>query len=169
MPLESIYGDLGPILKTKILKTELGCRFFLLYLIIMCEIAMLEPDSRPLFYRQLFAGSTKIVLDFTCVDGNLCPLVDVTLSWTKRSPRGNSLSSLYDFLLPVKLKFVGKGKCWYTKFATRPNSFAYPIAHLKLKHAAFFVFVWNPWSANYIILSVLVVDPRFNVMSYIRK
>ena len=148
MHLRSTYGDLGPNLKTDILEIVLGCR---------------------LFIRQLLAVSTNFVLGFTREDGNLCLLVDFTSPWTQRSPTVNSLSSSYDCSRPVQLKFNGEGNSWYANFVVRPNSLVSPIDSLMLTHTAYSVFGWKTLSANHLILSDLVVDPKFNVMSYIGK
>ena len=57
----------------------------------------------------------------------------------------------------------------YAIFETRRYSLAILIAYPKLTQAAYFVFVWKPWFAIHLVLSVLVITPRFNVMSYFAK
>ena len=135
----------------------------------MCEIAMPESASRPLFNRPLLAGNTKIVLVFAFEDGNLCPLVEVTSSWSPRSPRVNFLFTSYDCSRPIKLQFIAEGDSWYVNFETRPYGLAILIAHSKITQVAHFVSVWKPWFATHLVLSVLVTAPRFNVMSYFAK
>ena len=67
------------------------------------------------------------------------------------------------------MKFNGEGNSWYANFVVRPNSLVSPIDSLMLTHTAYSVFGWKTLSANHLILSALVVDPRFNVMSYMEK
>lgn len=61
-----------------------------------------------------------------------------------------------------------EGDSW-SNFETHPYTLANSIDPLKLTQAGYFVFDWKPWSANYLVLSALVIDPRFNVMSYFGK
>jgi len=138
-----IIGDFGLNLKNKILETELRCRLFWVYSVNICEFAMLEPNSvKPLCNCQLLFGSTKIVLELTRKETNLCPLVDVTLPWEHRSPRLYFLSSC-DCSWLVKLKFIEEDNSWFTIFASSPYILAFPIAPRNLRHARYLFLIGN--------------------------